>query len=105
MGAKEQLSQQDSNICYYYYFFILDAIVTVYVEKEFNSQTQVKRRERNERKEILQGGEKKGKNKKMYKANFQHGKNLTVQCHRISADGRVDKYIYSLSGEVAEKAK
>lgn len=32
-------------------------------------------------------------------------RNVTVECHRISADTRVAKCIYSLSGEVAEKAR
>lgn len=61
--------------------------------------------ERNKEREILQGKRKRKKVFKNVKVIFSMARNLKVDCHRISADTRVDKCIYSLSGEVAEKAR
>lgn len=36
---------------------------------------------------------------------FSMVRNLTVKCHRTSADTKVDKCIYLQSGEVAEKTR
>lgn len=61
--------------------------------------------DRNKGREILQGENKRKKVLKNKKPIFSMARNVTVECHRISADTRVGKCIYSLSGEVAEKSR